>query len=664
MVTIGNLTIVLAFAAAIYAVLASVWGGLRRHRGFIASGEHAAYTVFALVSMAVVVMVHALITHNFQIKYVASYSSTTLPLRYRIAALWGGMEGSLLFWVFILAVLSALALFQNRHRNRDLMPYVTATCMTVAAFFLSLLVFLTQPFALLPYVPAEGTDLNPLLQNYWMSIHPPSLYLGYVSWTIPFGFAVAALATGQLNDLWIRTARRWVLMAWFFLSLGNLFGARWAYEVLGWGGYWAWDPVENAAFMPWLTGTAFLHSVMIQERKDMLKVWNMVLIIMTFALTIFGTFLTRSGVISSVHSFTQSGLGPYFLWFLAIVVAIAVALLIYRLKELRPRHTLDALISRESAFLFNNLLLVGIAFIVLWGTIFPVITEWVRGVKITVGPPFFNRIIPPVAIGLLLLMGVGPIVAWRRSTVAKLQRTFFRPTLFGLVFGLIAVFLFGIRTLSSALVISLSAFVMYTIVDEFYRGVAARRAMVGESVGGALWNLIAKNQRRYGGYIVHVGIVFMFIGVTMSSVYRVEELHSVTPGESFSVEKFTLQYDGTVDKSDDHVARLVATVNVSSKDRQLGSLHPEKRFYRRPEQPATEVDYRSTLAEDLYVILGNFDSNSNTATFQVYVNPLVAWLWLGGIVLILGTIVCIVPMRRSTAREGASERSPSAEEPA
>ena len=306
MTTLGNLALVLALAAAAWAVGASVYGALRRRPDFVASGEHAAWAAHGSVITATAVLVHALVTHDFSIKYVVNYSSTTLPLRYRVAALWGGMEGSLLFWVFILTTLFAVVLVQNRRRNRELMPWVTATVMTVACFFLALLVFMTPPFALLPFAATEGSDLNPLLQNYWMSIHPPSLYLGYVSWTIPFGFAIAALATGSLDDLWIRTTRRWVLMAWFFLSLGNLFGARWAYEVLGWGGYWAWDPVENAAFMPWLTGTAYLHSVMIQERKDMLKAWNMSLIILTFSLTIFGTFLTRSGVISSVHSVTSS----------------------------------------------------------------------------------------------------------------------------------------------------------------------------------------------------------------------------------------------------------------------------------------------------------------------------------------------------------------------
>ncbi len=427
MIAIGNLALFLALLASIYSVVASVYGGLRRRRDFVASGEHAAWACWGTVLVATAVMVHALVTHDFSIKYVASYSSTTLPLRFRVAALWGGMEGSLLFWVVILTSMFAVALWQNRERNRELMPFVTATVMTTTAFFLALLAFITPPFAQLAYIPAEGTDLNPLLQNYWMQIHPPTLYMGYVSWTIPFGFAIAALATGRLDDLWIRTTRRWVLAAWFFLTCGNLLGARWAYEVLGWGGYWAWDPVENAAFMPLMTGTAYLHSVMIQERKDMLKVWNMVLIIMTFSLTIFGTFLTRSGVISSVHSFTQSGLGPFFLGFLALAISVSVGLLIYRMSDLRPRHQLDSILSRESAFLFNNLLLVGIAFATLWGTIFPVLSEWVRGVKITVGPPFFNKVNAPLAIALLLLMGIGPLIAWRRASWSQLRSVFLFP---------------------------------------------------------------------------------------------------------------------------------------------------------------------------------------------------------------------------------------------
>jgi cytochrome c-type biogenesis protein CcmF len=442
-------------------------------------------------------------------------------------------------------------------------------------------------------------------------------------------------------------------MAWFFLSLGNLFGARWAYEVLGWGGYWAWDPVENAAFMPWLTGTAYLHSVMIQERKDMLKVWNMTLIIITFGLTIFGTFLTRSGVISSVHSFTQSGLGPFFMGFLCFVLFGASALLVYRLEDLKPRHKLDSYLSRESAFLFNNLLLVGIAFATLWGTIFPVLSEWVRDVKITVGPPFFNRVNAPLAIALLLLMGIGPLIAWRRATARHLRDTFLAPSAFGMAAGLIA-FLAGMKTLSALLVVTFAGFVLFTVVTEFHAGARARMAMVGGGYLSALGGLMRKNQRRYGGYVVHVGIVFMFLGVTMSSVYRVEELHTIKKGEEFSIGNYTLRYEDSRSEEDTHVARLIATLRVFEGGREITVLEPEKRFYKRPEQPATEVAMRSTMRDDLYVILGSLDKDG-TATFQAYINPLVWWLWFGGAVLVLGTGIAVFPARTVVERERARE---------
>jgi cytochrome c-type biogenesis protein CcmF len=654
MTSIGNLALLLALAAAIWAVFSSVFGAIKRRRDFIASGEHAAYVAWGMICTAVVVMLHALITNDFSIKYVASYTSTSLPLRYRFSALWGGMEGSLLFWALILTSFTALAVFQNRARNRELMPWVTATASTVSAFFISLLVFLTPPFAKLGFIPMEGTDLNPLLQNYWMQIHPPALYLGYVSWTIPFGFAIAALATGRLDDLWIRTSRRWCLMAWFFLSLGNLFGARWAYEVLGWGGYWAWDPVENAAFMPWLTGTAYLHSVMIQERKDMLKVWNMVLIIITFGLTIFGTFLTRSGVISSVHSFTQSGLGPYFLWFLGAIIAISVGMLIWRLNDLKPRHQLDSLLSRESAFLFNNLLLVGIAFATLWGTLFPVLSEWVRGVKITVGPPFFNRVNAPLAIALLLLMGIGPLIAWRRTSWQQLSSVFLLPAGFGMAVGLVA-FAAGMHSLSALLVTTFSAFALYTVATEFHNGAAARRRMVNESWPAALLGLIRKNQRRYGGYVVHVGIVFIFLGVTMSSVYRVEQAFTVQIGESFSIGSYDLTFVDLKNYDNDHISGLAATLDVYEDGEQIATLAPEKRFYKKPEQPATEVAFRSTMRDDLYVILGSVDDKNNV-TFQAYVNPLVLWMWIGGAVLMLGTAICVAPSGRRTQAVSRAEQ--------
>src|SRR5881296_1945665 len=404
---VGRLAVCLALLFAAYGVLAGVAGGLGRRAPLVRSAEHAAYAVFGLVVVATAILLRALLRHDFTLEYVAAYSSSTLPTQYTVAALWGGQKGSLLFWALILSLFTTIVQWQNRERNRRLMPFVTATQMAIAVFFLGLLTFVTDPFQRLPMAAREGQDLNPLLQNYWMMIHPPSLYTGYVSASVPFAFAIAALAAGRLGDQWIRSVRRWALFSWFFLTLGNLFGARWAYEVLGWGGYWAWDPVENAAFMPWLVSTAYLHSVMIQEKKDMLRVWNMVLVLLTFSLTIFGTFLTRSGVISSVHSFTQSGLGPFFIGFLLVVLVVSGGLVVYRLPELRTPATIESFFSREAAFLFNNLILVGIAFAVFWGTVFPVLSEWVRGVKIT----------------------VGPVIAWRRASPRNLRRAFTGPIL-------------------------------------------------------------------------------------------------------------------------------------------------------------------------------------------------------------------------------------------
>jgi cytochrome c-type biogenesis protein CcmF len=656
MVDVGALALAVAWVLALYSVGMSLAGAHWRKRDFIASAEHAALAVWGLAVIAVASLLHALVTHDFNIEYVAHYSSSTLPLQYIIAALWGGQAGSLLFWVLILTSMTAVVLLQNRHRNREFMPYVTATLMGVAVFFLSMLNFITRPFERLAFTPAEGQDLNPLLQNYWMTIHPPSLYMGFVGCSIPFAFAIAALASGKLGDTWIRTTRRWTLLAWFFLSLGNLFGAQWAYLVLGWGGYWAWDPVENAAFMPWLTCTAFLHSVMIQEKKNMLKIWNMVLVILTFALTIFGTFLTRSGVISSVHSFTQSGLGPFFIGFLCVMLVISLGLLFWRLPLLKSENELDSVLSRESAFLLNNLILVGIAFAVFWGTVFPVISEAVRGVKITVGPPFFNKVNAPLGLILLFLTGVGPVIAWRRASMRNLQKSFLIPVSLGLVTG-IAVFIGGMRNYYAVVSFSLCAFVLATIVMEFTRGVRARQAMIGENPVTALVHLMGKNRRRYGGYIIHIGVVMMFLAITGTSAFKQEKQIAVKPGDIFPMGRYTLRYDGIQPHETPHIAYLTANVAVLDNGKVIDTLHPEKRFYKKPEQPTTEVAIRSTLGADLYLVLGSYDDASRMATIQAYINPLVGFLWWGGLVLALGTGVTIWPAR-TAVRAGAYAPSP------
>ena len=657
---LGRLAICLALLFAVYATGVSIVGAIRRRRHLVRSGAHAAYAVFALVVVAVAILLRALLAHDFSLEYVAAYSSSTLPVQYTVAALWGGQKGSLLFWAFMLTLFTTIVQVQNRERNRDLMPWVTATLMTTAMFFLGLLTFVTDPFERLPIAAREGADLNPLLQNYWMTIHPPSLYTGYVSASVPFAFAIAALATGRLGDQWIRSVRRWSLFSWFFLTLGNLFGARWAYEVLGWGGYWAWDPVENAAFMPWLVSTAYLHSVMIQEKKDMLRVWNMVLVLLTFSLTIFGTFLTRSGVISSVHSFTQSGLGPFFIGFLLLVLVVSGGLVAYRFPELRTAATVESFLSREAAFLFNNLVLVGIAFAVFWGTVFPVVSEWVRGVKITVGPPFFNRVNAPLGVALLLLAGIGPAIAWRRASPRNLWRAFATPVGAGLV-AAVALLLARVPLGYAHATFALGVFVLGTIAQEFWRGMRARQAMLHESAPRALSRLVGKNRRRYGGYIIHVGVVAVFVGVAASSAFRVEVQQTLAAGQEVAAGKFTLRYEQITKQDDPHMSRLAAVVSVWRDGRQIATLAPEKRFYKKPQQPTTEVAMRPTLTEDLYLVLGSYDEESGLVTLLAYVNPLVSWIWIGGVIMALGTTVAMWPTlaeRRAPAYALGAARVP------
>src|SRR5579864_6749214 len=650
---IGQLALALALIVAAYSIIANVIGVRRGIPSLLASARHALWAMCAMVTVAIAALWISLFHSDFSLEYVASYSSSTLPTFYKITSLWGGQQGSLLLWTWLLTIFTAITAFQHRRRNPDLAPYALAVLAGIAIFFLLMLNFVTRPFDMVARLPAEGQDLNPLLQNYWMAIHPPSLYTGYVSASVPFAFGTAALITGRFDDGWIRSTRRWAIFSWFFLTLGNLFGARWAYEVLGWGGYWAWDPVENAAFMPWLVMTAYLHSVMIQERKDMLKVWNLALIGMAFMLTLFGTFLTRSGVISSVHSFTQSGLGPYFLTFLIVAAVLYTALLLYRVKELRTPAEFESYLSREAAFLFNNLVLVGIAFAVFWGTIFPVISEAVRGVKITVGPPFFDKVIAPLALALLFLMGVGPLIAWRRTSPQTLRRTFLAPLTMGVGAGVV-VFAMGLRQWYVLTALSLAAFALGTVVVEFRRGVSARRHLVHETPARALVNLVGKNNRRYGGYIIHLGVVFAFIGIVASSFFRTEVKRSVRTGQSFTIGAYEITYMGLKGVETAHLEDLSARLDVRSGGREIATMAPARLFYKRPQQPATRVAIRSTPLADLYVVLAGVDDQSGLATFEVFLTPLVFWLWAGGLMMAIGTVVVMWPNVRERAAMAAA----------
>ncbi len=642
MIEIGSFAIFLALIISAYSGLSIVFG-LRMRRGeMIVSSENGIKATFFSLTVASLIMIYALLTRDFQVAYVAQYTNRSLPLLYTLTAFYAGQEGSLLFWAWLLSLFATIVVWQNQKKNRDILPYVSLVLISITFFFLILMAFVTSPFERLPTAPPDGQGLNPLLQNPGMIFHPITLFLGYVGFAVPYAFAMAALITGQLGDTWIKTTRRWTLFSWFFLTIGNLFGAQWAYVELGWGGYWAWDPVENASFMPWLVATAYLHSVIIQEKRGMLKVWNIVLITLTFLLTIFGTFITRSGIISSVHTFGQSSLGWIFLVFLGIVMVVSFNLLMNRLPQLRSRNELDSFLSRESTFLYNNLIFMGITFATLWGTLFPIISEAVRGVKITVGPPFFNKVNTPFGLALLALTGLCPLIAWRKTTLKNLRRNFFLPFVVSVVGGAVF-FLMGIRQVYPLLFFTVSVFVVASIVIEFYRGSRARKEMAGGGILGALWTVINRNKRRYGGYVVHLGIVMIFVGIT-GNAFKLEKQATVSEGESFNIKNYTLRYDSLARYPTANKEVVVASLSMFNAGSKTAVLTPEKNLHRGQDQPTTEVAIHSNFKEDLYVILAGYEGN--TATFKVLVTPLVIWIWIGGAIMALGTIFAMFPNRK------------------
>src|SRR6476646_3193971 len=611
----------------------------------------AVYGTFAAMVVAALALWKGLVTHDFNIEYVAAYTSRNLPSGYIVSALWAGQKGSLLFWALVLSLFASLAQLLTPRRYAALLPYVAGVTSAVTAFFVCTMIFAANPFERLAFTPADGRGLNPQLQNPGMMIHPPMLYLGYISITIPFGFAVAALLSRSLDTGWIHAIRKWTLVSWLFLSIGITLGMWWAYVELGWGGYWAWDPVENASLLPWLTMTAFLHSVMIQEKRGMLKRWNLGLIVGTFLLSIFGTFITRSGVIASVHSFTQSNVGYFFLAFLTLAAVLSFTLLYTRWPQLEAEVQLESMLSREAAFLFNNLLLVGIAFSVLWGTLFPILSEAVRGTKITVGAPFFNRVNVPLGLLLLALTGIGPLIAWRKASTANLRRQFVAPIVVaGLALaGLLAA---GVREFYSTVAFTLAAFVAGTVAQEFYRGVRARRRMHHESVPVAFFRLIERNRRRYGGYIVHVGVLIYFVAFA-GMAFRVQREATLKPGESVELRSpfgHTYRFTHVGISQYEALNRVVsaATVQVEVDGRPAGLLTSEKRqhvdSFKRPTfEPSTEVGIRSGLREDLYLVFAGAVNGTEEAVYRFNINPLVWWVWFGGFVLAFGGIVTMWP---------------------
>jgi len=651
MAEIGEFCLYICLATALYAVVSYYQAFRGKGECFSVSADRAVMVNCFLLLISSVALIYAFLTRDFSIQYVSSYSDRHLSPFYTISAFWAGQKGSLLLWALLLGIFNLCTVLQNKRQNREFMPLVNGIIAATLCFFLFLLCFSTPPFERLPFIPEDGHGLNPQLQNPGMIFHPPSLYLGYVGCTIPFAFAMAALVIGKLDDAWIRSTRKWTLFSWFFLSLGNLLGANWAYVELGWGGYWAWDPVENAAFMPWLAATAYLHSVMIQEKKNMLKVWNMFLVVLTFSLTIFGTFITRSGLIQSVHAFDETTLGYYFLFFLAVVIAVSTHLIIKRLPDLKSKNELDSLLSRESSFLCNNLLFVGMAFAILWGTMFPMISEALRGVKITVGPPFFNQVNVPIALALLFLMGVCPLIAWRKASAANLKKNFLVPGTLSLIAGMVLYPLIGRGHFKAWLSFSISIFVVLSIGIEYYRGTKIRMGNTGENFLLALARLTMRNRRRYGGYIIHLGVVMMFVGITGSSSYSVEKTQTLKKGESITLRNYVLKYKGLKSfRPNPSQISVVANLSVYRTGKKLWNARPQKDFYmKKTMQPSTEVDIRSTPIEDLYIIFAGYEDDE-TATFKVIIKPLTFWLWMGGGVLALGTLILLLPNAREKKR--------------
>ena len=680
---VGYFSLVLTLLISIYGAGAAAYGASQKRMEWVESARHAMMLTWPLLTLSSLALIALLVMGRYDIGFVASVTSNTMPVYLKITALWGGQSGSLVFWSWLMAAFATAASVRKWDRDREFLPWVIGVTLVTIAFFLVLVVLFENPFArlwqtldgrqiqamfqpegTLPLIPIDGRGLNPLLRHPGMIIHPPMLYLGFVSFVIPYAFAIAALVTGRTDARWIRITRRWTLIAWLFLSLGLILGGRWAYDVLGWGGYWGWDPVEIAAFMPWLTGTAFLHSVVIQEKRGMLKQWNMILIILTYALVIFGTFLTRSGVLSSVHAFAESEIGPLFFLFIGVTFLTSVSLLLHRWKDLKSENHLDSMFSREALFLLNNLLFLGILIVCFWGVLFPLISELVSGQKVTVGPPFYERSVGPLAGGLLLLMGVAPLSVYGRTSWKRLGWSMWKPAVLALLL-VVVLFLTGTTSIAALIGYGLVALVALVTIYEFWRGALARHRRHDENLLLSLWRLAGRNRRRYGGYIIHIGVILMALGILGIELFQTETQGTLARGEQITLGRYTMIYDSLAiwDTADGrNMARAV--VDVYKDGKPVGQLYPRRDYYYDAQQSVTLPGVRSTLEDDFYVILVGWEPiGAQGATFKVYHNPLVNFVWAGGLVFILGTMVAAWPdrdlevIRRKAPDRGAVVRA-------
>ncbi|HEY0671799.1 MAG TPA: heme lyase CcmF/NrfE family subunit [Longimicrobiales bacterium] len=650
---IGVTAVTASLVLAILGAIAAMVGARRGNERLTSAARSIAYVIFLFMFIANAAMIYALVTHDFSISYVAQVGSRATPVFFTIISLWSSLEGSILFWGLVLSGFTAAATWFNRGRLGTLGDYANGTMLAVGIFFYLLLIGPANPFLPVSPVPMDGPGPNPLLQNHiLMAIHPPFLYMGYVGMTVPFAFAIGALLSGKLDDTWIRETRRWTITAWMFLSLAIMMGMWWSYEVLGWGGYWAWDPVENASFMPWLTATAFLHSVMVQERRHMLRVWNLSLIIATFTLTILGTFLTRSGVLSSVHAFSEGPIGKWFLAFIAILLVFSLILLTGRSEELRTSGKIENPVSRETVFLINNLLLTAFTFTVLLGTLFPLVAEAIRGVKVSVGAPFFNQMTVPLCAALLFMVGVGPALPWRGGDKETLKRKFYVPAAFGLMGALVAIVL-GSRSVYGVLSFTFAFFALATNAQEFWQGARARMRAHGENFALALGRLIRSNNRRFGGYTAHLGVVALALGVAASSEFKTERQATLRPGETMQIKGYTLRFDKLWGREEPHRIVIGADLIVLKGNREVGKLDPRTNFYRARNEPVPTPSVRERPLHDLYANLMSFERDGSSATFIVYHEPLVGWIWYGGFIVAIGAIIGLMRPRKRPGRVAA-----------
>jgi cytochrome c-type biogenesis protein CcmF len=647
---LGRAALLVTLGLSLYALVGGAAAAHLGRRRLARSAQNALVASFVTTAVAAGVLVSALVRNDFSFTYVARTTSEALPTAYTISAFWGGQEGSLLLWLLILTAYAAAAVTLNRRWAKDLTAWVVPVFAAVATFFAFLLVAVASPFAT-QVAPADGAGMTPSLQNPYMMSHPPLLYLGYVGMTVPFAFAMGALLSGKLDERWLVATRRWTLFAWTALGIGQLVGAKWAYEEIGWGGYFAWDPVENAALMPWLVATAFLHSVMIQEKRGMLRIWNVLLVILAFTLSLFGTFLTRSGILNSIHSFTQSSIGPWFLAFIAVVVAASLAVVFWRLPLLRSPTKLESPISREAAFLYNNLLLLALSLAILWGVVYPLLSEAVRGESVVLGRAYYDFFLRAFGLPLLLLMGIGPLIAWRRASFASLVTTFRWPTLVAVATGVVLLLLGAGSSVPGIVAYTFSAFVLTTIVMEFARGTRARKALGAGSWPSAFGSLISRNRRRYGGYVVHAAIVMLAIGVAGSSAFDSVAEAKLTRGESMEIGAYTLTYSSLDERIGANALETRATVDVRRGDRDLGTVKAGKNAYAVEDQISNEVGIRSDklTGEDLFVIAEQIDPDG-AVYFRVFVKPLVNLIWLAGLVFLLGSAITLWPDRREQRR--------------